>query len=287
VKLSVIIPCYNAAATIGAQLDALAEQRWSEPWEIIIADNRSTDTSMDIVAQYRERLPNLRVIDASEQRGPAYAVNRGIDAALGESVLLCDADDVIGPGYIAAMGAALAEHDFVACAIDDTLLNPSWIRKTRGNYQREGIQRYDYPPYLPHAGGGTLGVKRALHHAIGGFDETLLHLQDTDYCWRLQLAGIKLHFVPGTVMHVRYRSSFSSIYRQARNYAEYNVLLYKRYRRRGMPALAWRSSMDGWLALVRRAPRIRDKATLGAWIWKLGWRMGRLHGSIKHRVLAL
>ncbi|MBF2059991.1 glycosyltransferase family 2 protein, partial [Fischerella thermalis] len=42
-KVSVIIPCLNAAETIGVQLEALANQQWSQPWEVIIADNGSTD----------------------------------------------------------------------------------------------------------------------------------------------------------------------------------------------------------------------------------------------------
>ena len=42
-RLSVIIPCFNAATTIGAQLEALANQAWAEPWELIIADNGSKD----------------------------------------------------------------------------------------------------------------------------------------------------------------------------------------------------------------------------------------------------
>jgi GT2 family glycosyltransferase len=64
---------------------------------------------------------------------------------------------------------------------------------------------------------------------IGGFDETLPFLEDTDYVWKAQLAGAKFHFVPDAVMRVRYRETLSGIYRQKRNYAEYNVFLSKRY----------------------------------------------------------
>jgi glycosyltransferase involved in cell wall biosynthesis len=43
VQLSVIIPCYNGAETIAAQLEALAGQQWSGQWEVIVSDNGSTD----------------------------------------------------------------------------------------------------------------------------------------------------------------------------------------------------------------------------------------------------
>ena len=82
-QLSVVIACYNAARTIGGQLESLARQEWSEPWEVIVADNGSTDGSAAIAEQYRSRLPSLRVVDASARRGQAYARNVGAKAARG------------------------------------------------------------------------------------------------------------------------------------------------------------------------------------------------------------
>lgn len=128
-KLSVIIPCYNGANTIADQLEALANQEWSEPWEIIVADNRSTDNSMAIVKQYQERLPNLRIVDASARQGQPYALNCGAEAAVGESLAFCDADDVVGPCWLVAMGQALSKYDFVACRFDTEKLNPPWLSK--------------------------------------------------------------------------------------------------------------------------------------------------------------
>jgi glycosyltransferase involved in cell wall biosynthesis len=283
-KLSVIIPCYNAVDTIAEQLEALATQEWSEPWEIIVADNRSTDDSIAIVKQYQERLPNLRLIDASARQGQPYALNAGVKAAVGEALAFCDADDVVGSGWVAAMGAALSKYDFVACRFDTLKLNEGWLYKSRRNPQRDGLQEYDYPPYLHHAGGGSLGVKRALYEAIDGFDETLPYLHDTDFYWRLQLAGTELHFVSDAVIHIRYRDTLRSIYRQARNYGEYNVILYKKYRPLGMPELSWRTGVTAWFKLLRWLLRIRSKTGLAKWTWQFGWLTGRLQGSLRHRV---
>ena len=286
-KLSVIIPCYNAAGTIAAQLEALANQHWSEPWEVIIANNRSTDDTRAIVERYRGRISNLRVVDASERQGQPYALNTGVAAARGESVAFSDADDEIAPGWVTAMGEALSTYEFVACRVDDEKLNSPESRRMRGNNQREGIQKYRYPPYLPHAGGGTIGVRRRLLQAFGGFDETLPYLHDTDLCWRLQRAGTELHFVPEAVLHIRYRDNIRSIYRQARNFGEYNVILYKRYRPLGMPKLSWKQGVLGWVGVVRQLAYVRDRVGLGAWMWQFAWRVGRVRGSVKHRVLSL
>ena len=67
-RLSVIIPCYNAATTIAGQLDALTGQRWSHQWEVIVVNNHSTDGSMEVVERYRTRLPQLRIVDAFARR---------------------------------------------------------------------------------------------------------------------------------------------------------------------------------------------------------------------------
>lgn len=286
-KLSVIIPCYNAADTIAAQLEALASQRWSEPWEVIVADNGSTDETLIIVERYKAQLLNLRTVDASARRGAAHARNVGARTAIGDALAFCDADDEVGTGWVAAMGRALSEHDFVASRFDVEKLNVPWVQKSHANPQRDGLNEYRYPPYLPHAGGSGIGVKRALHQVVGGFDESMPILEDTDYCWRIQLTGTKLHFVPDAVVHVRHRNTLGGLYRQARGYAEYNVLLYKRYRPLGMPRLSWKASVKAWVRLLRHLPQIRSKASLARWVWQFAWRMGRLQGSIQHRVLAL
>jgi len=285
-KLSVVIPCYNAEATLGEQLDALAEQRWDEPWEIVLADNRSTDGSLAIAESYASRLPNLRVVDASLRQGQPFALNVGAEAALGEAIAFCDADDVVGKGWVAAMGSALARHEFVACRTDVAKLNSRAVQKTRRNGQADGVQAYTNPPFLPHAGGGTLGVRRALHLEVGGFDESLPTLHDTDYCWRLQERGVALTFVPEALAHIRYRDTARGIYRQAKSYGEYNVLLYRRYRGRGMPPVDWRRGLRGWLTLAMGILFLyRPQARL-TWMRRLGWQVGRLQGSLKHRVFA-
>jgi glycosyltransferase involved in cell wall biosynthesis len=286
-RLSVVIPCFNAANTIASQLEALASQQWSEPWEVIISDNGSTDNSVAIAQQYRERLPHLRIVDASKQRGAAHAKNVGAIAATGEALAFCDADDEVAPGWVAAMGEALAQYDLVACCREYQKLNEPWALQYRALTQQEQVQDYQYPPYLPHASGSTLGVKRSLYLAVGGFDESIPILDDTDFCWKLQLQGTQLQFVPEAVIHYRFRHTLNGIYQQAKGYGTSNILLYKKYRPLGMPPLSWHSSFKPWLRLLKSFPQISSLEGRAKWVWALGWRMGRLQGSIKHQVWAL
>ncbi len=286
--LSIIIPCYNGEKTIGVQLKAFVNQHWSKPWEIIVVDNRSTDNTRAIVKKFQEQLPNLRIVDAFDRQGQPHALNIGVQAARGDMLVFCDADDEIGPGWVEAMGNALLQNDLVAGRLDAKKLNEKWLQESRQCPQQQGLQEYTYPPFLPHAAGCNFGVKRKHFDTIGGFDESLPYLHDTDFIWRVQIAGKPIKYVPDAIVHYRYRKTFSGIYRQALNYAEYNVILYKRYRSQGMPKLPFNIGiLRNWIGLVKNLFRVRDKASYARWLWMCGWHMGRLKGSIKHRVYAL
>jgi glycosyltransferase involved in cell wall biosynthesis len=286
VKLSVIIACYNAADTIGIQLSALANQICDEPWDVIVADNGSTDSSLAVVHKYKTLLPNLRVVDASDVQGQAHARNVGARAAAGDALAFVDADDEVAPGWVAAMFEALSQHDFVACRIDTEKLNAAWIHKVSGAPQYDSVQKTLFHPFLVHAGGGTLGIKRSLHRQIGGFDESLPPREDTDYCFRVQLLGVKLHFVPDAVLHVRLRDTLPGMFRQARLWGELGILVYKKLRERTDTRVErpWISHIGAWRGLLRRLPQLRHPQGRAAWIRSLGFQVGRLQGSIKHGV---
>ena len=286
-KLSVIIPCFNAANTIAVQLEALTHQDWCESWEVIVSNNGSTDETLAIVEQYQEKLPNLRIIDSSDQRGAAHARNVGASVAAGDALAFCDADDEVAPGWVAAMGEALSKYDFVAGKREYKKLNEPWTLKYPRLTQVDGLQEYRYPPYLAHAASCNLGVRRLTHEAIGGFNESMLQLEDTDYCWRIQLAGTELHFVPEAVVHYRLRHMLEGIYHQGRLWGEYNVLLYKKYRPLGMPKLSWKAGVKDWVRLLRSFPQVLSKKDRVKWVWKFAWILGKLQGSLKYRFLDL
>jgi glycosyltransferase involved in cell wall biosynthesis len=252
---------------------------------VIVADNGSIDNSVSVVKRYRSRFASLRLIDASDRPGQGHAKNLGVRAATGEAILFCDADDEVAPGWLSAMAEALVKHDFVACRIDSEKLNAPWVRQIRAASQRNGLQVLDYPPYLPHAAGCGLGVKRVLHDAVGGFDSSTSPLDDTDYCMRIQLAGSKLQFVPGAVVHYRYRNTLAGIYRQANSWAAANVLLYKKYRPVADRDLwRWRSHMWQWWYCATSFPLVFSKEGRAKWVWLLGRQVGFLRGSLSYRV---
>ena len=282
--LSVVIPCRNSAGVIGGQLTALSRQQWHGSWEVIVADNGSTDGIAAVVEKHKQNLPQVRLIDASGKRGAAHARNVGAAAARGKAIAFCDADDQVGSGWLAAMGSALDRHPFVAARIDIAKLNPPQIASTVKSPQWDGLQRVDYPPHLSHASGTSLGITRAAHEAVQGFDEALPYLEDTDYCFRLQLRGTELRFLPEAVVHYRFKDRHKALFNQARHWGQYNVLMYKRYRQNMRLANPWRRHLSRWRALIRRAPYLLEPHNRLAWMKTLGTQVGVLQGSIRFRV---
>jgi GT2 family glycosyltransferase len=290
VELSVILPSHNGARTIAVQLEALSRQQWSGEWELVFVDNCSTDGTRAIVESFRDRLPSLQVVDAGERNGISYALNCGVEAAKGTSILLCNDDDEVAPGWLAAMGDALREDELVAGGLEHERLNEPRMIGVRGQPQTDRLPEWGFLPYLPFAFGATIGVRRSLHEAIGGFDEKITPAaEDMDYCWRLQLAGAEIRFVPDAVTHYRMRDDIRGLWRQAWNYGIGNVLVYKKHRELGLapPPRPWRRGGQAWLGLGKRALLAWSRPRFLLLVWHVGLRAGMLRASVKERVVFL
>jgi glycosyltransferase involved in cell wall biosynthesis len=286
-SLTVVVPCLNEEGTIGEQLRALESQEWGRPWEVIVVDNGSDDGSVAVVEEFTGRLPGLRVVDASEKRSQAHALNVGVREAGAEAVAFCDADDEVAPGWVAALGEALLAHELVGCAADAVKLNEPWVRDVRV-LEPEGPAKLWFPPFVPFAGSGGLGVHRRVHELAGGFDESLPVLFDVDFCVRVQELGVDFLHVPDAVIHYRFRHAWRDIFGQARKYAIYGALLQKRHKPADtrFPGLAkW--ALTGWRPLLRSLGRPWSRAARAKLAWQLGWLLGRYQGSARYRVLAV
>ena len=232
-----IIACRNGAATLGETLDGLAAQRWDRPWEIVLADNGSTDASVALFGAAACGASGDPHAGGRCLRTPGkpFALNtahrRGPGAGGGVLRRRRRAGRRAGSPPWAA---ALAEHGIVACRIDFDRLNGGWIRWTRGEMQHAGLEHLAFLPELVHAGGGTMGVQRRVVDEIGGFDADFAYLEDTEFSLRAQIAGHAILFVPEAVMHVRARADLKLIFRQNYNWGRYEMKLVSRYRDRGV-----------------------------------------------------
>lgn len=282
-KVSIVIPCYNSGNTIHELLDSLLIQECKYPWEIIVADNGSTDNSLDVVKSYTDKFDSLKIVKANGKKGAAYARNAGVANSKGDHILFCDSDDVVDDNWLKEMTKAFQHYDFIACRWEIEKLNSSSVVKTRGEGQTHGLMDFAIVKYLPHASGGTLGIKKSIHEKIGGFDESYLFLQDTDYCWRVQLDGTKLKFVPDAIMQMRYRENLWQTYLQSVHWATDDIKLYKNYLSEGMPLYPSKQSAVTFYRFIKKLPDLFSDKRRQSFIWKAGMIFGSIRGSVKYR----
>jgi len=276
-KISVIVPCYNAAPYLARQLEALERQSVA-PFEVIVADNGSTDGSIDVARGFEARLPKFRLVDAGAKSGASFARNAGAHVASGEFLAFCDADDEVAPGWLEGLEQALSQYDFVASRFDLTKLNP---RVSYVHPQATGLIHERPFDCLPRAGGCGLAIRRAIHEAVGGFDETIRFHEDTDYCWKVQLKGTPLGWAPAAEVHVQFKNSPAAMFRQARLWSKSEVTVYKRYRPLGIAKVSNEDAIKEWFRLGVLVMRVLlGRASTKNLAWRLGTRIGRLQGSI-------
>jgi GT2 family glycosyltransferase/glycosyltransferase involved in cell wall biosynthesis len=284
--VSVIVPARNAADVIDRQLAALANQTYAGSWEVIVADNGSTDGTTNRVNRWSDRIPDLRVVDASGRACVSRARNVGMRSARGDFVLICDADDEVEPTWVEQMVMALEKHALVTGAMERSSLNSidqyQWIGPALSTEVEVAYS------FLPFAAGGNLGLRRSLLSVLGGFDERLKRAEDIDFSWRAWYAGYRIHFQPRAVIRIAMRPGLSSLARTRFRGGMNEVLLYKRHRSKGMHREPRGWVVGTWKWLLRTAPRLRNEPSIRhEWIATGAKRTGRLIGSLRHRALFL
>ena len=93
-KVSVLIPLYNAEKYIARTLESVIRQTYKD-FEIVVIDDCGTDSSVDIVKEFQKKDSRIKIIHNDNNRGIAYSRNRGIDLSEGKYIALLDDDDVM------------------------------------------------------------------------------------------------------------------------------------------------------------------------------------------------
>jgi glycosyltransferase involved in cell wall biosynthesis len=289
--LSVIIPAYNAAATLGQQLDSLQAQTYEGEWEVVVVNNRSTDKTVAVVEEYQRRLAHLRLVEAYDKQSGGYARNIGVAAAAGDIFVFCDADDVAAPDWLQTLTSALQDYSFVAGAIEVESLNRAAPWRPNPYPSPANGTLNPVLGFLPHALSCNMALTREAFEAVGGFCEEYRFSQteDIDISWRLQLQGIPIRFSSEAVMHYRYRRTLVDTCKQAALHAEGHAHLFKRFAASGMPQRSKRKMLYQYRWLVREAAYLwrMDRHHYEIWLRRASISMGRLQGSLRHRTFYL
>ena len=168
-EISIIVPVFNAAATLGDCLDALLRQDVpAASYEVIVVDNNSMDDSM-AVARKRSTVRLL-----SETRQSAYAArNRGIRAATGNLIVFTDADCVPKSNWLSRLRERLADLRVMVVMGRDLPGGTTAAIRLLGNYDhfKEIFVLSSEDPTIYYGHTNNLMTRREVFDRVGIFDE--------------------------------------------------------------------------------------------------------------------
>lgn len=192
IPISIIIPTFNEAKYLPNLLKSLKNQT-QPPAEIIVADAFSVDNTCKIAKEYGCKL----VVGGL----PAMARNNGAKIVTSPILLFLDADVILPPKFL---GQSIIEMQKRNLDITSCFITPrSNLRMDKflhhfANYYMRITQKFH-----PHIPGCCIFVKKNLHQAMGGFDESLFMAEDHDYLKRAKKMGkfgyLKSYKIPVSV----------------------------------------------------------------------------------------
>jgi len=181
VKISVIIPTFNAANTLGQALESVIEQDYPDV-EIVVVDGGSTDDTLAIIQQYRSHIAKL-ICEPDE--GVFDAVNKGILASEGDVTVFLGADDYFySPHVFSTVAEAFAVHPEVKVVYGDYLRDKGEEKILMRHPDR--LDKFTFflrNPLCQH----SVFVRREVFEQVGLFDVTLKIASDHD--WNLRVFG--------------------------------------------------------------------------------------------------
>jgi len=192
-RVSVVVPAHESASTLGRTLSALTAQELTEPYEVIVVDDGSTDAGAEIAERAG---PLVRLIRQSRS-GAAEARNRGTREARGDVVAFTDADCFPTPRWLAAGLRALQRADLVQGAVrppPDVRLAP--FDRTLMVVGESGLYE-----------SANLFVSRDLFERVGGFRAPVAARadrplgEDVAFGWRARRSGARTAYAPEAVVH--------------------------------------------------------------------------------------
>jgi glycosyltransferase involved in cell wall biosynthesis len=286
-SVSVVVPAYNAAATIDDCVRSLLELRYPpEKVELRVVDNGSNDGTVDALRRYGDRI----VLMHESKRGPAAARNAGVAGASGEVVAFTDADCIVDPEWLDQLVVPL-QNSRVAVA-GGTIR----ARRSGNEIERFGEEIHDHRQAIedlrpPYAISMNWASRRELLRELGGFDERFLRAQDVDLSYRAIEASYELVFVGGAVIYHRNEDTLAGLFREGFVHGFHGVYARKRHQafllryghgRGGRPHYAEIGShMLDW---IRGRDPTRSKCDA---VFNSGKKAGKLLGSIRFRRLDL
>jgi GT2 family glycosyltransferase len=211
-RCSVIIPVYNKASLTRQCLDALLRPRREKtPFEIIVVDDASGDSTPAVLAGYGEQ---VRVVTHAENQGYAASCNDAARVAVGEWLVLLNNDTIPLAGWLDALWDYARSHPHVSVVGGKLLFPDNTVQHAGMVVCQDRFLRHIYAGFpaghpavnrsrrYPAVTAACMLLRRELFLEMGGFDTTFLNgYEDTDFCLRVGERGHEIHYCHESVLY--------------------------------------------------------------------------------------
>ena len=230
IKFSLIIPVYNRPEEIRELFQSLSNQTFKDPYEIVLVEDGSQDTSADVAKEFQNKLAITYL--EKENSGPGDSRNFGMSKANGNYFIIMDSDCILPPGYLDNIRIAL-EKEYTDCFGGPDAAHSSFSTKQQAiNYAMTsfwttgGIRghRRTADTFQPRS--FNMGISKDAFLRSGGFGS--IHPgEDPDLSIRLKKLGYKIRYFPKAFVYHKRRISFGSFFRQVNKFGKVRPILNK------------------------------------------------------------
>lgn len=231
-RISVIIPAYNAEDTIEKCLNAISHQTFPrKDYEIVVVDDGSLDNTKDIIGKF----PDIFYIWQSN-KGPSAARNAGAQKARGEIIVYTDSDCIAKPDWLEKMIKPFDDPEVIGAK--GTYLTQQKELLARFA-QKEFEERYRVlaqHKYIDFVDSYSAAFRKKEFLDVGGFDTqfSVANNEDVELSYKLAAKGYKMVFVPDAVVYHTHSSDLFAYLRVKFSRAYWRMLVYKRFPNKAM-----------------------------------------------------
>lgn len=226
--ISVIVPVYNSEKTIRSCLESILGQKTNEPFEVIVVNDASTDSSEKEILAFSKKIIYIK---NPSNKGPAFSRNLGAKKAKGEIVCFIDADCVAEKNWLLEMTTPFADKKVAAVQGAYKTKQKELVARF---VQEEIEQRYEKmrrAKNLDWVGSYSAAYRKDVFAQENGFDESfpMASGEDPDLSFRVAKKGHKIVFNEKAIVYHTHPNTLTKYLTTKFWRAYYRVLLYKKH----------------------------------------------------------
>ena len=208
-KFSIVMPCYNAAATLSETIESIQAQTNAD-WELICVDDWSTDQTCAMILEASKRDNRIKLI-CNDGKGPSHGRNLGaMRIASGEIIAFCDADDIWEPSKLANLARFFSDTIYDATFGQIAFFDGDPTQaKTLSTVPAGQLTIDDLLAENPVCTMSNLSIRKDSLFRFGGFDSNVVHNEDLE--WLIRVVGQGGTIVGQASLQVWYRSSATGL----------------------------------------------------------------------------